>query len=68
MSKYEFDQLCAEAIVRIGRDPVFRYLEAAARRVGWPIPQQHREQVVFTMVLLVWATEHQKGGWDQLHV
>ena len=31
MSEYEFDQMFAEAIVRIGLDPVARYLTAAAR-------------------------------------
>ena len=46
MTKYEFDQMFAEAVVRIGIYPVFRYLEAAARRVGWPIPPEHRHQII----------------------
>jgi hypothetical protein len=42
MTDYEFDQMFAEAIHRIGFDPVFRYLSAAARHIGWPIPKRHR--------------------------
>jgi hypothetical protein len=36
----------AEAIVRIGQDSVAKYLTAAARRVGWPIPSEHRHNII----------------------
>ena len=55
MTKYEFDQMFAEAVVRIGIYPVFRYLEAAARRVGWPIPPEHRHQIVLGLAILLRA-------------
>jgi len=57
MSEYEFNQMFAEAIVRIGRDPVARYLTAAARRVGWPIPPERRCQLIIGLALLVRAKE-----------
>jgi hypothetical protein len=47
----------AEAAHRIGLEPVFAYLDAAARDVGWPIPPAAREQVVLGVVLLVQAVE-----------
>jgi hypothetical protein len=57
MTDYDFDQCFAEAIHRIGEGPVFRYLEAAARRVGWPIPPEHRHQIITGLCLLVKAKE-----------
>ena len=53
MSEYEFDQMFAEAAVRIGEGPVGRYLTAAARRVGWPIPRRHRRQIIIGLCMLV---------------
>jgi hypothetical protein len=55
--EFEFDQMFAEAIVRIGSASVERYLTAAARRVGWPIPQQYRRQVITGLALLVRAKQ-----------
>ena len=55
MTEYEFNQMFAEAKHRIGLDPVFRYLKAAARRVGWPIPPEHRHQIVLGLAILVRA-------------
>jgi len=52
-SKYEFDQLVAEAVFRVGDQIVFNYLCAAGRRYGWPIPQHHRRQVIIGLALLV---------------
>jgi hypothetical protein len=57
MTTYEFDQMFAEAVVRIGQGPVERYLIAAARRVSWPIPRRHRRQVILGLCLLVKAHE-----------
>jgi hypothetical protein len=34
---------------------VFKYLKAAARRVGWPIPPEHRHQIVLGLAILVRA-------------
>jgi hypothetical protein len=39
MTDYDFDQMFAEAVHRIGQDSVARYLIAAAKVVGWPIPR-----------------------------
>jgi hypothetical protein len=66
MTRYYFDQCLAEAIHRIGRDPVFRYLEGAARRVGWPIPHKHRPPIIRGLVLLVRAkkTRREAGITD----
>jgi hypothetical protein len=36
-SDYEFQQLVAEAVHRVGKSAVERYLSAAARDFGWPI-------------------------------
>ena len=55
MSEYELDQLFAEAVHRIGCDPVGRYLTAAARRVGWPIPPEYRHQIITGLALPVKA-------------
>jgi hypothetical protein len=57
MSQYEFDQMLAEAVHRIGINPVENYLTAAARKLGWPIPPAARDQVVLGIALLVWARE-----------
>jgi hypothetical protein len=55
MTQYDFDQCFAEAVHRIGRDPVALYLTAAARRLGWPIPPEHRRQIVLGLAILVRA-------------
>jgi hypothetical protein len=38
LSEYDFDQMLAEAVHRIGVDRVFRGVEPLARKYGWPIP------------------------------
>jgi hypothetical protein len=48
MSEYEFDQMFAEAVVRIGLDACERYLTAVARILGWPIPEKHRQSPVLS--------------------
>jgi hypothetical protein len=57
MTEYEFDQMFAEAVARIGRGPVERSLIAAARDLGWPIPRKHRPQVILGLCLLVKVCE-----------
>jgi hypothetical protein len=53
MTSYEFDQMFAEAVVRIGLAPVARYLIAAAKDVGWPIPRRHRKLVITGLCMLI---------------
>jgi hypothetical protein len=55
MTQHEFDQMPAEAVHRIGMHSVANYPEAAARKLGWPIPSAAREQVVLGIALLVRA-------------
>jgi hypothetical protein len=57
MTDYEFDQMFAEAVHRIGQGPVVRYLTAVARDLGWPVPRRYRNQVIFGLYLLVKACE-----------
>jgi len=56
-SDYEFQQLVAEAVHRVGKSAVERYLSAAARDFGWPIPPQHRAHVGAELATWVQLTE-----------
>jgi hypothetical protein len=58
VSDYDFDQMFAEAVCRIGIDPVERYLTDAARRLGWPIPRRERARVIDGLVMLTVRTEN----------
>lgn len=52
-SEYDFDQLVAEAVHRIGQPAVAEYISAAARDFGWPIPAHHRARVGAELSALV---------------
>ena len=56
-SEYEFDQLVAEAVHRVGQPVVAEYLSAAARDFGWPIPPRHRARVSAALSALVLRIE-----------
>jgi hypothetical protein len=45
LSEYDFDQIMAEAVHKIGVDRVFRCVEPLARKYGWPIPADKRPVV-----------------------
>jgi hypothetical protein len=53
LSEYEFDQMMAEAVVRVGRDRVHQCLQGLARQHGWPIPPSKRPQVITAVAMLV---------------
>ena len=57
MTEYEFAQCFAEAVHRIVRPPVERYLTAVADDLGWPIPHKYRRQVIIGLARLVRAQE-----------
>jgi hypothetical protein len=56
-SEYEFDQLVAEAVHRVGKQPIADFLDATARTVGWPIPPQQRALVGANLSRLVVSIE-----------
>jgi hypothetical protein len=56
-TEYEFDQLAAEAVVRIGRPIVAAYLISASNDVGWPIPASDRVRGGAGLALLVQQQE-----------
>jgi hypothetical protein len=39
-TEYEFGQLCAEAVHRLGQPLVESYLTSVAKNIGGPIPQR----------------------------
>jgi hypothetical protein len=56
-SECDFNQVVAEAVVRIGQRRVHAYLTKAARKVGWPIPAADRCRVGVGLALLVQGLE-----------
>ena len=60
LSEYDFDQMLAEAVHRIGVDRVFRGVEPLARKYGWPIPADKRP-VVATVVAILVKDEENRG-------
>jgi hypothetical protein len=53
MNEYDFNQMLAEAKVKLGMDRVLPVVEAAARIFGWPIPKQYREDVILPLALML---------------
>ena len=60
LSEYDFDQMMAEAVHKIGVDRVFRCVEPLARKYGWPIPADKRP-VVATVVAILVKDEENRG-------
>ena len=61
-TKYDFEQLIAEAQVRIGTPTVEEYMLKVAARIGWPIPAADRLRVGAGLAMLVLGIE---GGLDK---
>jgi hypothetical protein len=56
-TEYDFDQMIAEVVVRIGRSKVEAYESRAAKKVGWPIPASDRFRVGAGLAALVQAQD-----------
>jgi len=66
MNQYDFDQMLAEAVAKIGRDPVQRCVETFAKEYGWPIPVDKRATVVTAVVCLVTESSgHKPMNWTR---
>jgi hypothetical protein len=57
LTAYEFDQVVAEAVHRIGRPRVEAYMMRAADLFGWPIPEEDRPKVGHGIYLLLKSAE-----------
>jgi hypothetical protein len=57
LTEYEFDQVVAEAMHRIGRPQVEAYMMRAADLFGWPIPEEDRIAVGHGIYLLLKSVE-----------
>jgi hypothetical protein len=57
ISEYEFNQMLAETVHRIGIDRVHRCMETLARKYGWPIPSDKRFVVATAVAMLVKGEE-----------
>ena len=60
LSEYDFDQIMAEAVHKIGVDRVFRCVEPLAHKYGWPIPADKRPFVATVVTILVKDEENRR--------
>ena len=57
LTQYEFDQMMAEAVHRVGVDPVEIALSEAGKQFGWPIPDEHQAEVAAGIAIIVQRSE-----------
>jgi hypothetical protein len=60
LSEYDFDQMMAEAVHKIGADRVYQCVEPLARKYGWPIPVDKRPVVATVVAILVKDEENRR--------
>jgi hypothetical protein len=60
LTQYEFEQMIAEAVHRVGGGPVEIALSEAGKQFGWPIPAEHQAEVAAGIAIIVQGIE--KGG------
>jgi hypothetical protein len=48
---YEFNQMLAEAKVRLGREPVLKTLKATVAEFGWPLSSEGRTALLLQLAI-----------------